>query len=197
MIAVLLGAPGSGKGTQAMRLSSRLGLAHVATGDMLRRAVADGTELGRKAKAIMESGGLVSDDVVLGLIRERTSEKDCASGFLLDGFPRTVGQAEGLDRMLSDRRLAVDVAVNLEVNEDRVVERMLKRAQIEGRADDSPETIRQRIRVYREKTAPLAAWYAGRGLLSNIDGEGSIEAVGERIEESLRDRGVWAPVEAR
>jgi adenylate kinase len=188
VIAVFLGPPGAGKGTQSSRLAARHGVPQISTGDMLRRAAAEGTPLGLKAKKIMESGELLPDGVIVDLIRERVSRPDCARGFFLDGFPRTTGQAEALDRMLAERGLSVDSVVNLEVDETKLVERMAGRAKNEGRADDHPETVRERLRVYREKTAPLVAWYAKAGNLVNVDGLGEIGEVSERIEAALRSR---------
>lgn len=188
MIAIFLGAPGAGKGTQSSRLAARLGVPQISTGDMLRQAVAEGTPLGLKAKKIMEAGELLPDAVVVDVIRDRISRPDCAGGFFLDGFPRTTGQAEALDRMLGDAGLAVDAVVNLEVDEGRLIERMAGRAKNEGRADDNPETIRERLRVYREKTAPLVSWYRDRGRLVTVDGLGEIGEVSRRIEEALGAR---------
>ena len=188
MIAIFLGPPGAGKGTQSSRVAARHGIPQISTGDMLRQAAAEGTPLGRKAKKIMEAGELLPDDVIVDLIRERIARPDCARGFLLDGFPRTNGQAEALDRMLAERGRAVDAVVNLDVDEAKLVERMAGRARNEGRADDNPETIRERLRVYREKTAPLVSRYAGKGTLVTVDGLGEIGEVSERIEEALRAR---------
>ena len=188
MIAVFLGPPGAGKGTQSSRLAARHGVPHIATGDMLRQAAAEGTPLGRKAKKIMEAGELLPDAVIVDVIRERISRPDCARGFFLDGFPRTTGQAEALDRMLGERGLSVDAVVNLEVDEAKLVERMAGRAKNEGRADDNPDTVRERLRVYREKTAPLVSGYAKTGNLVNVDGLGEIGEVSERIESALRSR---------
>lgn len=190
MVVVFLGAPGSGKGTQASLLAARAGVPHIATGDMLRQAVKEGTELGRKARAIMEAGRLVSDDIMIGLIRERIGAPDCRRGFLLDGFPRTTVQAEALEKLLAERDLRVDAVVNLEVDENRVIERMAGRAQAEGRSDDNPETIRKRLTEYREKTQPLASWFARQGILLNLDGAGSIEEVSRSIDAALERAGI-------
>jgi adenylate kinase len=133
----------------------------------------------------MEAGELLPDDVIVDLIRERVSRPDCARGFFLDGFPRTSGQAEALDRMLAEKGLSVDAVVNLDVDEGKLVERMAGRAKNEGRADDNPETIRERLRVYREKTAPLVSWFEKKGRLVTVDGLGEIGEVTRRIEEAL------------
>ena len=185
MRVVLLGPPGSGKGTQAKLLSARLGVPAISTGDMLREAVRRDTPLGRRARAIMDAGELVPDDVVIGIIRERMESPDAAGGFLLDGFPRTIAQARALDGLLADRGTSLDAAVNLAVTEATLLERLLGRAGSEGRSDDRPETIRERLRVYAEKTAPLVAYYEQSGLLTNVDGSGSIEDVAGRIDRVL------------
>lgn len=185
MRVVLLGPPGSGKGTQAKLLSARLGVPAISTGDMLREAVRRDTPLGRRARAIMDAGELVPDDVVIGIIRERMESPDASGGFLLDGFPRTIAQAQALDGLLADRGTSLDAAVNLAVTEATLLERLLGRAGSEGRSDDRPETIRERLRVYAEKTAPLVAYYEQSGLLTNVDGSGSIEDVAGRIDRVL------------
>lgn len=185
MRVVFLGPPGSGKGTQAKLLAKRLGVPAVSTGDMLREAVRRETSLGRRAKAIMEAGELVPDDVVIGLIRERMAAPDAAAGFLLDGFPRTIAQAEALDRLLEDGGAPLDAVVNLAVPEKALLDRLLGRAGEEGRSDDRPETIRERLRVYAEKTAPLVAFYEKSGLLTHVDGLGSVEDVSGRIDGAL------------
>lgn len=185
MRVVFLGPPGSGKGTQAKLLAKRLGVPAVSTGDMLREAVRRETALGRRAKAIMDAGELVPDDVVIGLIRERMAAPDAAAGFLLDGFPRTIAQAEALDRLLGDGGAPLDAVINLAVPEKALLDRLLGRAGEEGRSDDRPETIRERLRVYAEKTAPLVAFYESSGLLTHVDGLGSIEDVSGRIDGVL------------
>lgn len=185
MRVVFLGPPGSGKGTQAKLLAKRLGVPAVSTGDMLREAVRRETALGRRAKAIMEAGELVPDDVVIGLIRERMAAPDAAAGFLLDGFPRTIAQAEALDRLLEDGGAPLDLVVNLAVPEKALLDRLLGRAGEEGRSDDRPETIRERLRVYAEKTAPLVAFYESAGLLTHVDGLGTVEEVSGRIDGAL------------
>jgi adenylate kinase len=185
MRVIFLGPPGSGKGTQAKLLARRLGVPAVSTGDILREAVRQGTPLGRRAKAIMDAGELVPDDVVIGVIRDRTAEADARNGFLLDGFPRTLEQAVALDRLLAGNGAALNGVINLLVPEKTLIERMLGRAAQEGRSDDRPETVAERLRVYREKTAPLVEHYRGLGILSEVDGSGSIETVADRIDRAL------------
>ncbi len=182
---VLLGAPGAGKGTQAARLVKRLGVPHVSTGDMLRAAVAAGTELGQKAKAVMEVGALVGDDIVIALAGERLREQDAAGGFVLDGYPRTEAQAEALDRLLEELGTPLDCCLVIAVDGEAVVRRLMGRAEVEGRSDDNEETIRERMRVYDDQTAPLLDYYRGSKLLREVDGMGSVDEVFGRIEEAL------------
>jgi adenylate kinase len=180
---LLIGPPGAGKGTQAAMLCGAVGIPHVSTGVMLRDHVARGTDLGREAAAIMEAGDLVPDEIVIAMVRERLAEADAECGFLLDGFPRTVAQAEALEGVLTDRPL--EVVVSIEVPEDEVVRRILHRGELEGRADDSEETARNRMAVYREQTEPLLAFYTARGMVVGVDGVGSIDEVFARIALAL------------
>jgi adenylate kinase len=182
---VLLGPPGAGKGTQAATLIDALGIPHVSTGDMLRAAVKAGTPVGQQAKAVMDSGELVGDEIVIGIAKERLSEDDASKGFLLDGFPRTIAQADALDALLGQLDVEIDCCLALSVDNEAVVQRLLKRAEIEGRADDNEDTIRERMRVYDAETAPLLEFYGSRGRLIEVDGMGTIEEVGERIGKSL------------
>ena len=178
---VFLGPPGSGKGTQAETLSSRLGVPAISTGDMLREAVAAGTDLGRKVQGIMASGALVDDATMAEVVRERLAKDDARRGFLLDGFPRTVGQAETLGSILSRAGDDLDAVVLIEVPSEELVRRMAGR----GRADDGEAVVRERLRVYAEKTAPLVGYYRQRGLLRQIDGDQPIEAVTAQILSAL------------
>ena len=182
---IFLGPPGSGTGTQAKLLSERLGVPAISTGEILRAAVREGTPLGLRAKAVMEAGELVSDDLMIALIRDRIALPDAAAGFILDGFPRTVDQATALERLLAGNGSAVSAVVNLSVPEAVVVDRLHGRAKDEGRADDRPETILERLRVYQEKTEPLAGFYRGRRLLTDVDGMGDVNEVAERIDQAL------------
>lgn len=186
---VLLGAPGSGKGTQAALLKDHYAIPHISTGVLLREAVAAQTPLGQQAKAIMDRGELVPDDVMLDLIRERLGQDDVAGGFILDGYPRNLAQAEALDTLLRELGQPVEEAVLIEVSEDMVVDRIAKRAAEEGRSDDSEEVVRNRMRVYEEQTAPVAGHYEALGLLTRILGEGSIDEVLERIKGALQQGG--------
>jgi adenylate kinase len=181
---LLLGPPGAGKGTQAARLAGKLGVPQVSTGEMLRQAVAAGSELGRKAREVMERGDLVSDEIVIGVARERLAQPDAARGFVLDGFPRTVAQAQALDGLLAGAGARLERCVALVVDEDELVERLMKRARVEGRSDDNEETIRNRMAVYRRQTEPLVQHYRRQGILAEVDGCGSIEEVAERIQEA-------------
>lgn len=179
---IILGAPGSGKGTQGALLSTRLAIPKISTGDLLRAAVKDGTPLGAKARGFMDKGLLVPDEVILGLIEEVLHSNGAAKGVIMDGFPRTLAQAEAVDRLLEPLGRAVDRVLLIDVAEEALIDRMVKRAQIEGRADDTPETIRRRQEVYRDQTAPLIAFYERRGVVTRVDGLGTVEEIAKRME---------------
>lgn len=211
---VLLGAPGSGKGTQAQRLQSRLGLPQVSTGDLLREAVAAGTPLGLAAKAVMDAGQLVADETMLGIIRERLARPDAARGFVLDGFPRTIAQADGLAGLLADRGIALDAVLLLEIDPEALSRRMAGRRSCRRcgrvfhiasnpprpgetctdgrphdlfqRPDDNEETVRRRLAVYAERTQPLIDYYARQGLLRRIDADAGLAEVDARIAATLK-----------
>lgn len=213
---ILLGPPGAGKGTQAKMLEDRHNLVQLSTGDMLRAAADTGSELGQKAKALMDQGSLVPDEMVVDIIAERIAEPDCAGGFILDGFPRTVSQAESLDVLLDGQSKTLDLVVEMRADEDRLVERItgrftcascgegyhdaFKRPSKEGvcdkcggteftrRADDNEETVRSRLAAYHAQTAPLVAYYAERGKLKSVDGMADIETVAKQIEEAVDGR---------
>jgi adenylate kinase len=182
---VLLGAPGSGKGTQATSLKTALGVPHVSTGDLLRGAVKAGTPLGLKAKAVMESGQLVSDEIVLGMLEERLAEADAKAGFILDGYPRNVAQCAALEALLARIGQPLDVAVKLDVPNELIVDRIAGRAAAEGRKDDTPDTVRERLRVYAEQTEPVAGHFAGQDKLVVVDGVGDLAVVFDRILAAL------------
>ena len=187
MILILLGPPGVGKGTQASRLTKMRGLVQLSTGDMLREAIANGTELGRKAKSIMDEGKLVADDIILGMIAERLSSPDCANGVILDGFPRTIEQAKGLDTMLVEMGLSVNHVIEMQVDENILADRILKRAQEseQVRDDDNVEVLKKRLKVYHENTAPIIPYYKDRGKVSVVDGMQPIEDVAAAIDRIL------------
>ena len=182
---LLLGPPGAGKGTQAELLVRRLGIPKISTGDMLRAAVTACSEVGRKAKALMDRGSLVPDEVVIEVAERRLQEADARQGFVLDGFPRTAAQAEALDRILAELGTPLECCVVLGVDEEELVVRLLRRASLEGRSDDNEETIRKRMQVYRKRTQPLIDYYRERGLLREVDALGTIEEIAKRIEEAL------------
>jgi len=184
---ILLGPPGAGKGTQSERIVQRFGIPQLSTGDMLRAAVAAGTPVGLEAKAVMESGGLVSDRIVVGIVADRIEEPDAKSGFILDGFPRTVAQAEALSTMLAGKGMDLDAVIEFKVDENALVGRIEKRAaetQARGQAvrkDDTPEVFKQRLEAYRAQTAPLSDYYAMTGLLHTVDGMQPIDTVTAEI----------------
>lgn len=185
---VMLGAPGSGKGTQAALLVEALDLPHISTGELLRAAVKAGTLLGQKAKEVMDRGELVSDEIMLGLIEERLSEDDAKTGFILDGFPRNLVQAEALDEMLERIGQPVNEALQIDVDAEMVIQRIAKRAAEEGRSDDSEKVARKRMKVYQEQTAPVVDYYARKGLLSRVLGHGTVDEVFQRIRGVLQIR---------
>lgn len=183
---VLLGAPGSGKGTQAARLKEYLQVPHISTGDLLRAEVAAGTPLGRQAGEVMARGDLVSDEILLGMLKDRLSREDARNGFILDGYPRNLAQAAALDALLASLGQSFDAAVQLAVDNEQIVARLAERAKIEGRADDTPESVRHRLKVYDEKTAPVIDFYRQHGQLTVVDGVGSLDEVFTRIVEAIQ-----------
>jgi len=182
---ILMGPPGAGKGTQAKVISARLGIPAVSTGDIFRANVSEGTPLGLEAKRYMDAGDYVPDTVTNGMVRDRLGQDDARGGFLLDGYPRTVAQVEELDSMLADSGTSLDAVVVLTVDDEELIQRLLNRAQTEGRTDDTEDVIRHRQDVYNEQTAPLLAVYADRGLLVEVDGMGVVDEVSERIFRAL------------
>lgn len=188
---ILLGPPGAGKGTQAKSLERDHGLKQLSTGDMLRAAIASGSELGRKAQVIMDAGQLVSDDIMVAMIADRIEQPDCAQGFILDGFPRTVPQAEALDTMLAEKDKQLDAVIEIKVDEEalfqRIETRIAETPADQRRGDDSAETLRTRLEVYHRQTAPILPYYRERGILRTVDGMASIEAVASSIDEILKE----------
>ena len=184
---ILLGPPGAGKGTQAKVLEATHGIVQLSTGDMLRAAVAAGGELGQEARAVMDAGALMPDDIMIQIISERIDQPDCAKGFILDGFPRTTAQAEALATMLAEKGLnldfVVEIAVDDEILVDRINSRVAQMPEAERRSDDNAETLRKRIGVYRKQTAPLLPFYRDREMLKQVDGMQSIEEVTRQIEQ--------------
>ncbi len=190
---ILLGPPGAGKGTQAQRLVEKHGIPQLSTGDMLRAAVQAGTEVGKRAKAVMDAGELVSDAIVNAIVAERIDQPDCAKGFILDGYPRTLAQADAVQSMLSDRGLALNAVIELVVDDKALVGRIVKRAE-EAKAagqpvrkDDNPEVFEERLREYYKKTAPLIGYYHAKGMLKSVDGMAGIDIVTAQIEAILAE----------
>jgi len=212
---ILLGPPGAGKGTQASAIAATHGLVQLSTGDMLRAAVKAGSDIGKKAKAIMDKGGLVSDEIVIGIVDERIGQPDCANGFILDGFPRTLGQAAALDKLLAARGKRLDLVIEMKVDDDALVARIagryacakcgagyhdtFKTPKVAGvcdvcgsteftrRADDNPETVKTRLMAYYKETSPLVGYYFAKGNLKSIDGMAPIDEVTRQIERLLKD----------
>lgn len=188
---ILLGPPGAGKGTQAQRLVEKYSIPQLSTGDMLRAAVAAGTDVGKRAKAVMDAGELVSDDIVNAIVSERIDEPDCARGFILDGYPRTLVQADAVEAMLAQKQLKLDSVIELMVDDKALVGRIVRRAEEAAaagqpvRKDDNAEVFEERLREYYKKTAPLTGYYYAKGALRTVDGMGSVEAVTEAIDSIL------------
>lgn len=184
---ILLGPPGAGKGTQGHRVSEKYHIPEISTGDILRAAVRAGTELGREARRYMDRGALVPDSVIIGIVQDRLMQDDASKGFILDGFPRNVAQAEALSRMLLENASPLDHVISMQVDEAELLQRLASRRELEGRQDDSDETIRHRLDVYRHETEPLIAYYEQVGLLRPIDGIGTIDEIFQRILVVLKD----------
>ncbi|WP_347350826.1 adenylate kinase [Intrasporangium sp.] len=182
---IILGPPGAGKGTQAARIAQRLGIPAISTGDIFRANIRQQTPLGERVEQILSSGGYVPDEVTNDIVEDRLGWPDAGDGFLLDGYPRTAGQVQALDTMLERHGRGLDAVLELTVDEDAVVARLLRRAAIEGRADDTEEVIRERQAIYRKETAPLAQHYADAGLLVQVDGMGEVDAVTDRVLAAL------------
>ena len=182
---ILLGPPGAGKGTQAKILVEAYGIPQLSTGDILRAAIADQTPLGLEAKAIMDRGDLVSDSIVNGIVSERIDAEDCKPGFILDGFPRTIAQAQALDGMLADKGLKLDAVIELTADADELVRRVIQRSKDSNRPDDNPDVIRKRLDVYKNDTAPLVDYYRKRGLVKTVDGMEPVEQVTAAIKAAI------------
>jgi adenylate kinase len=185
---LIMGPPGAGKGTQARRVSEHYGIPAISTGDMFRAMKTSVTPLARELRAIMESGGLVSDEITNAIVAERLTQPDCAAGFLLDGYPRTLQQVEALEDFLATTGQSLDAVISLQADVDEVVDRLLKRAEIEGREDDTADTIRRRQLIFAQETEPLLEVYRSRGLLVEVDGLGAIEEVSARLFAALDSR---------
>jgi adenylate kinase len=184
---VILGPPGAGKGTQSKLIAEKYGIPAISTGDIFRSNIANGTELGVLVDGLVKSGKYVPDEVTNDLVRNRLQETDCQPGFLLDGYPRTAAQVDELDTMLAEHGTELDVVLELTVDQDEVIDRLIKRSHIEGRDDDSQEVVRHRLDVYTEQTAPLVEVYSKRGLLLQVDGLGEINEVTGRLLKALED----------
>ncbi|MFC5281278.1 adenylate kinase [Arcanobacterium canis] len=184
---ILVGPPGAGKGTQATFISEALSIPAISTGAIFRKNMSEGTELGKKAQEYTSKGNLVPDEITDAMVRDRLAQDDAKNGFLLDGYPRNLAQVDALDAMLAEKGEAIDVVVEIAIPDEDIVGRLLNRAKIEGRADDTEEVIKHRIEVYHAETAPLVDVYAKRGLVLEVDGNGSIEDVTERILSALKE----------
>jgi adenylate kinase len=184
---IIMGPPGAGKGTQAVRIAERFGIPAISTGDIFRNNIKHGTDLGRKVEEILKSGGYVPDEMTNQIIEDRLGWVDAAPGFLLDGYPRTPGQVDFLDQVLAGHGHALDGVLELTVDEDAVVARLLKRAEIEGRADDTEEVIRERMAIYHKETAPLIEIYQDHGVLIKVDGMGTVDEVTERVFKAVEN----------
>ncbi len=182
---LLIGPPGAGKGTQAVKVAAALGIPTISTGDLFRANIKNETPLGKQVKEVLASGGYVTDEITNAIVRDRLFEDDAERGFLLDGYPRTAAQVDALDAILAEHDHTLEAVLELTVDEDAVVARLLKRAEIEGRDDDTEEVIRERQAIYRRETAPLTEVYSGRGLLVQVDGMGSVDEVFGRISSAL------------
>lgn len=182
---IILGPPGAGKGTQAAKIAAEYGIPAISTGDIFRANIKNETPLGLQVKEVLASGGYVTDEITNAIVRDRLFEDDAERGFLLDGYPRTAAQVEALDAMLAEHDHALDAVLELTVDEDAVVERLLKRAKVEGREDDTEDVIRERQAIYRRETAPLTEVYSARGLLVQVDGMGSVDEVFDRVRAAL------------
>jgi len=193
---LLMGPPGAGKGTQAVRLSSMLSVPQVSTGDIFRTNVSEGTELGRTAQSYMDAGEYVPDEVTNEMVRDRLNADDARGGFLLDGYPRTLDQVRTLDEILAGQATALDAVLELAVDSEELIARLLKRARESGRTDDTEDVIRRRQEVYTEQTAPLLETYDKRGLLVRVDGMGEVDEVAERIAHALHERGIDSTAES-
>ena len=183
---LIMGPPGVGKGTQANRIKDKLQILHLSTGDILRAEVEAKSEIGMDAKFYMDFGRLVPDHILIEIVKERISKPDCENGYLLDGFPRTLPQAEGLEEMMHSIKHELEWAISLTANEDELVDRLVKRGEKSGRSDDTPEVIRKRQKIYWEQTAPLLDFYRGKGILKEVDGLGEIPEITERILNVLK-----------
>lgn len=182
---ILLGAPGAGKGTQGGILAKNAGLPRIATGDLLRAAVKAGTLLGQQAQSYVDRGLLVPDEIILGLIEEKLASKEASQGAIMDGFPRTITQAEAVDGFLSSRGDQIDSVVAFEIQDETLIRRMIGRAGEEGRSDDTPDAIRKRLQVYRQQTAPLLQFYEERGVMTKIDATGSVDEVAASVAKAI------------